>query len=312
MSEPPRSLVTSVPGDPEHGTEARFAPTLRVRLTEVRGDREVEREDEAAVEEPLEIRILSQGAADAHRQRMAVTMRTPGSDFELAAGFLVSEGLLRSRAEIAQIAYCTDPEEPQRHNVVNVTLAAGVAYDPERFRRNVYTSSSCGVCGKAAIEQVETAILHRPVGRFSVPAELVRSLPGRIAAGQRVFGRTGGLHGAALFRPDGELLLLREDVGRHNAVDKLVGHRLLEGALPDSNTILLVTGRAGFELVQKAAVAGIPFLAAIGAPSSLAIDLARTQGMTLVGFLREGRFNVYCGPERIEGEGRPPQSTSAA
>ena len=265
----------------------------------MRSDGQRERDDEAATEEPLEIRVVPAAGTDADRFRIAVTMRTPGADFELAAGFLLTEGLLRTPSDLTRIAYCTDPDEPQRFNIVQVTLAPGVAFDAERFRRNVYTTSSCGVCGKAAIEQVTTAVERTPIGRFAIDPRVLGSLPGRIASGQRVFGRTGGLHAAALFTPSGELVLLREDVGRHNAVDKLVGQRLLTGALPDSNTVLLVTGRAGFELVQKAAVAGIPFLAAIGAPSSLAISLARAQRMTLVGFLREGRFNVYSGGERI-------------
>jgi FdhD protein len=272
-------------------------PAERVRVLDVRLGESVEREDEAAAEEPLEIRVLP--GPDAPAYRFAVTMRTPGSDFELAAGFLVSEGLLTSPKEVARIAYCTDPGEPQQHNIVNVLLAPGVQFDRERFRRNVYTTSSCGVCGKAAIEQVRSTVHQSPVGHFRVPTGVLTSLPGRLGPAQRIFDRTGGLHAAGLFRPDGELLLLREDVGRHNAVDKVVGHRFLAGALPDSNTVMLVSGRAGFELVQKAAVAGIPFLAAIGAPSSLAISLAKEQGMTLVGFLREGRFNLYCGEERV-------------
>jgi FdhD protein len=275
------------------------SPTQRVAVTEFRDGRSTEREDEAAGEEPLEIRVTSsEGGADGEYP-IAVTMRTPGADFELAAGFLVSEGLLRTPGEVTRISFCLDPGEPRHDNVVNVTLAAGVPFDRERFRRNVYASSSCGVCGKAALDRVRAAIARPPIGRFRVSPTLLGSLPDRIAPSQQVFGRTGGLHAAALFRPDGELVLLREDVGRHNALDKLVGQRFLAGALPDSNTILLVSGRASFELVQKAAVAGIPFLAAIGAPSSLAIDLAREQAMTLVGFLREGRFNVYSGVERV-------------
>jgi FdhD protein len=273
------------------------APTERVRLTEVDRQGATEREDEVAGEEPLEIRVAP--SLGAEPVRIAVTMRTPGSDFELAVGFLVSEGLLRTPSDVARIAYCTQREGPADHNRVNVFLGPGVPFDPDRFRRNVYTTSSCGVCGKASIEQVATAAAHRPVGRFRVTRELLAGLPDRALAGQRVFGRTGGLHAAALFTPDGELLLLREDVGRHNALDKLVGHRFLEGHLPDHDTLLLVTGRAGFELVQKAAVAGIPCLAAIGAPSTLAVALAREQGMTLVGFLRGDRFNLYAGAERI-------------
>jgi FdhD protein len=272
-------------------------PVERVRVLDVRSGESVAREDEAAAEEPLEIRVIP--GPDSSAYRIAVTMRTPGSDFELAAGFLVSEGLLTSPDDVARIAYCTDPGEPQQHNIVNVLLADGVRFDRERFRRNVYTTSSCGICGKAAIEQVQAAVRHSPVGNFCIPSELLTSLPTRIAPAQRIFDRTGGLHAAALFRPDGVLLLLREDVGRHNAVDKVVGNRFLGRDLPDSNTVLLVSGRAGFELVQKAAVAGIPFLAAIGAPSTLAIALAKEQGMTLVGFLREGRFNLYCGEGRV-------------
>jgi FdhD protein len=284
------------------------APSERIRVTEVRSDSIVEHEDEAAAEEPLEIRVIPREAAGPDRHRISVTMRTPGADFELAVGFLFSEGLIRSPDDVSRIAYCTDPGEPQEYNIVNVGLAPGVPFDAERFRRNVFTTSSCGVCGKTAIEQIAVAVARRPLGEFRVSSEMLRSLPGRIASAQRVFGRTGGLHAAALFRPEGELLLLREDVGRHNAVDKLVGNRLLARALPGTNTVLLVTGRAGFELVQKAAMAGIPFLAAIGAPSTLAIELARAQGMTLVGFLREGRFNIYGGAERVAlGEG--PQST---
>jgi len=277
----------------------RSGPTERVQVTEVRGSVRVDREDEAATEEPLEVRVVPARADGPEHHRIAVTMRTPGADFELAAGFLFSEGLLRTPADVARIAYCTDPGEPQQYNIVNVALRPGVPFDAERFRRNVYTTSSCGVCGKAAIEQVAAVVARRPSGAFRLARDVLESLPGRIADSQRVFGRTGGLHAAALFRPNGELVLLREDVGRHNAVDKVVGNRFLAGSLPESSTVLLVTGRAGFELVQKAAVAGIPFLAAIGAPSSLAISLAREQGMTLVGFLREGRFNVYAGPERV-------------
>jgi FdhD protein len=274
-------------------------PTERIRITEVRSDRSVEREDEAAAEEPLEIRVIPGDGPESPPYRIAVTMRTPGSDFELAAGFLVSEGLLHSPDDVTRIAYCTEPGQPQPHNLVNVTLAGGVPFDRERFRRNVYTTSSCGVCGKASLEQVRATVDRPPVGRFRIASRTLESLPSRITSAQRIFDRTGGLHAAALFRPDGELLVVREDIGRHNALDKLVGNRFLARSLPESNTLVLVSGRAGFELVQKAAVAGIPFLAAIGAPSTLAIALAREQGMTLVGFLREGRFNIYCGAERV-------------
>jgi FdhD protein len=275
------------------------APTERIRVTEVREGRATEREDEAAGEEPLEIRVEPGDGPKGTRHRLAVTMRTPGSDFELAAGFVFSEGIVRAPDDIRRIAYCTDPGEVQQFNIVNVGLSNGVPFDPERFRRNVYTTSSCGVCGKTAIEEIAAQVAEPPRGSFTISATLLGSLPGRISGAQPVFARTGGLHAAALFRPTGDLVLLREDVGRHNAVDKVVGARLLARALPESHTILLVSGRAGFELVQKAAVAGIPFLAAIGAPSTLAISLAQEQGMTLVGFLREGRFNVYSGADRL-------------
>jgi len=241
-------------------------------------------------EEPLEIRVGVDGA----QHSLAVTMRTPGHDFELAAGFLFSEGVIAGRKVIDRIRYCADP---QNYNVVTVDLVAGTTFDPARFSRHVYTTSSCGVCGKASLELVRASLppaaARRPVA--PPPAEFLCALPAKLREAQPVFARTGGLHAAALFNGDGKLLLLREDVGRHNAVDKLVGARLLGDKLPAADTILLVSGRASFELVQKAVMAGIPVFAAIGAPSSLAVDLAREFGVTLVGFLREGRYNIYAG-----------------
>jgi FdhD protein len=278
---------------------SRGGSSSRIRIGEVRATQWEEREDEVAAEEPLEIRVVMEGGDDPQPQRIAVTMRTPGHDFELAAGFLLSEGLLHDREEIAQIAYCTDPTQPQQYNQVNVHLRGGVPFDFDRFRRNIFTSSSCGICGKAALEQVRTVVGRAPVGRFRLSSSLLESLPKRSLREQKLFDRTGGLHASALFSPVGELLVLREDVGRHNALDKVVGQQLLAGRLPASETVLLVSGRASFELVQQAAVAGIPFLAAIGAPSTLAVELARDQGMTLVGFLRESRYNVYAGPDRL-------------
>jgi FdhD protein len=276
-------------------------PSGRVRLSEVRSEATQVREDEVATEEPLEVRVRAFDGAPGMDHRLAVTMRTPGQDFELAVGFLLSEGVVRSREEVSGVSYCTDPEEPQRFNVVVVRLAAGVSFDVERFRRNVYTTSSCGICGRAALEQVRATVRRAPVGSARLAPDLLHGLPARLRESQTLFGRTGGIHAAGLFDPEGRLLALREDVGRHNAVDKLVGTRLLEGRLPDSNTVLLVSGRASFELVQKAALAGIPALAAIGAPSTLAVELAHDEGMTLVGFLRPDRFNVYAGGERILG-----------
>jgi FdhD protein len=229
--------------------------------------------------------------------RVAVTMRTPGNDFELAAGFLHSEGLLRSPLELAEIKYCTDVElGDQAYNVVTVHLRR--PFEAELVQRNFGVTSACGVCGKASIDSIEVASEPLPDGP-TVPADVVGSLPERLRTAQRTFERTGGLHATGLFTAGGELTLVREDVGRHNALDKVIGNRMLAGATPLGGSVALVSGRASFELVQKAAVAGIPVLCAVGAPSSLAVDAARRLGMTLVGFLREERFNVYAGAARI-------------
>jgi len=260
---------------------------------------EVERRpDLLAVEEPLEIRVVPEVAGARPRHSMAVTMRTPGHDFELAAGFLLSEGVIIGRDDLWHVAYCQETPESQR-NIVEAVLAPSVPFDPERFSRNVYTTSSCGVCGKTSIELVDAVCPLRPAGTARFAREVLSRLPSVLRAAQPVFARTGGLHAAGLFDPDGRLLLLREDVGRHNAVDKVIGAMLLDGALPASDRLLLVSGRASFELVQKALMAGIPALAAVGAPSSLAVELAGDLGLTLVGFLSERRFNVYTGAERI-------------
>jgi FdhD protein len=253
-----------------------------------------ERTDRLAGEEPLEIRAAGPGQ---EAVRVAVTMRTPGNDFELAAGFLHSEGLLRSPLELAEIKYCTDVElGEQAYNVVTVHLRR--AFDAGLVQRNFGVTSACGVCGKASIDSIEVASEPLPGGPV-VPADVVGSLPERLRTAQRTFERTGGLHATGLFTAEGELTLVREDVGRHNALDKVIGNRMLEGATPLGSSVALVSGRASFELVQKAAVAGIPVLCAVGAPSSLAVDAARRLGMTLVGFLREERFNVYAGAARI-------------
>ncbi len=252
--------------------------------------------DRLAVEEPLAIRVVVEEEGRPVRHDLAITMRTPGEDEELALGFLVSEGVVRTAAQIARTTSCEAAEPPGA--VVEITLVPGTPFDADDFRRNVYTSSSCGICGRAAIERVQLdcePVADGPV----VPAEVLFALPARLRAAQAVFEETGGLHAAALFAADGTLIRLREDVGRHNAVDKLVGSLLREGRLPAEGSILMVSGRASFELVQKAALAGVPILAAVGAPSSLAVELGRTVGMTVVGFLREGRGNVYCGGERV-------------
>lgn len=278
-------------------------PVLRVTVAD--GGAEVlrTRADALATEEPLEIRIVRAGDAPGGRvrpgaaTRVAVTMRTPGADFELAAGFLFSEGLLAAREEVAAISYCAEAE--QRYNVVNVVLAPGVEIDPSLLSRNFYATSSCGVCGKASIEAAlgpACAVIRSPL---AVSPETLLGLPGTLRASQAVFERTGGLHAAALFSAGGALLRVREDVGRHNALDKLVGASLLAGELPLSDGVVLASGRLSFELVQKAARAGVPVLAGVSAPSSLAVEVAERAGMTLVGFLREGRFNVYAGAGRI-------------
>jgi len=250
--------------------------------------------DTLAAEEPLEIRVAG--------RPLSVTMRTPGDDFDLARGFLVSEGVVSAGAEIAAIRYCAGAtaDGVNTYNVLDVLLGDGVAAPDPSVERNFYTTSSCGVCGKASLDAVRT------ISRWSVDRDPLRisaativTLPDKLRAAQRVFDRTGGLHAAGLFDARGELLCIREDVGRHNAVDKVIGWALADGHLPLTGTMLMVSGRASFELVQKAVMAGIPVLAAVSAPSSLAVELAREMGLTLVGFLRGTSMNVYSVPDRI-------------
>lgn len=255
--------------------------------------------DVVAAEEPLEIRLLWQDGATAHRESIAVTMRTPGHDFELAAGFLYGEGILHAADDLADVSYCTDEDEDQKFNIVNVTLRPGLAFDMARLERHFYTTSSCGVCGKAALEAVEVqGCVVLPPGPL-VSAGVICHTPHALRSAQEVFESTGGLHAAGLFTPDGRLLSLQEDVGRHNAVDKLIGGCLLADKTPLTDSLLLLSGRASFELVQKALMARVAVVAAVGAPSSLAVDLASAFGLTLVGFVRDSSFNIYCHPERI-------------
>ncbi|GAA4893362.1 formate dehydrogenase accessory sulfurtransferase FdhD [Streptomyces coeruleoprunus] len=269
--------------------------TERRRVLRIRDGAVSARPDTLVAEEPLEIRL--------NGRPLAVTMRTPGDDFALAAGFLVSEGVLGSAADVRNIVYCAGATDDggNTYNVVDVQLAPGVTVPDITLERNVYTTSSCGLCGKASLDAVRTtarfAIADTPPLRLT--PELLADLPDRLRAAQRVFDRTGGLHAAALFSESGELLDVREDVGRHNAVDKLVGRALREGRLPLERAVLLVSGRASFELAQKAVMAGVPVLAAVSAPSSLAVDLAGETGLTLVGFLRGRNMNVYAGEHRI-------------
>jgi FdhD protein len=254
------------------------------------------REDLLATEEPLEMRVSAEQNGHRVRHSVAVTMRTPGHDLELAAGFFLSEGIVSGRGEIWRIAHCEDTAE---RNVVDVDLRPGLTFDASRFSRNVYTSSSCGICGKTSIDLVRTACRAIPPDHFRIRADVVVGLADTLRRSQALFSATGGLHAAGLFDAQGQLLRQHEDVGRHNAVDKLVGALLLADLLPWSDGLVLVSGRASFELVQKTLAAGIPALAAVGAPSSLAVDLAREFGLTLIGFLRDRRFNVYSGAERI-------------
>lgn len=248
--------------------------------------------DAVSTEEPLQIRV--------DMRPLAVVMRTPGHDDELVAGFLVAEGLLRNRSDLRALR----PHPRNRHgNVLDVHLADGVACDLGALGRHVAVGSSCGVCGRTTLESVRRRF-PRPSGRFRIPAGLLAGLPDALRGLQRDFSETGGLHAASLFGPDGRLEGVREDVGRHNAVDKVVGRAFLDGRLPLGDVGLLVSGRVSFEIVEKAVAAGIGLVAAVSAPSSLAVDLARRHGVTLVGFLRSGRFNVYAAPRRIVA-GRP-------
>jgi FdhD protein len=264
-------------------------PVLRV---EANGTRD--RPDTLAAEEPLEIRIDS--------RPLTVTMRTPGNDVELAHGFLLTEGVLDTREDVQSARYCDSPGPDGRntYNVLEIRLAPGVAPPDTSVERNFYTTSSCGVCGKAALDAVRLRTHHPPASdTLGIGADVLAELPDRLRRSQRVFDATGGLHAAGLFDSEGQLLVSREDVGRHNAVDKVLGWALLQGRIPLSGCVLMVSGRASFELVQKAAMAGVPMLAAVSAPSSLAAELAQEQGMTLVGFLRGRSMNVYTGSERV-------------
>jgi FdhD protein len=284
--------VASEPHD--HDAEVtRPASSTRARVLTIEGDARRCRSDRLATEEPMEIRIEEPGA---EQRNVAVTMRTPGHDFELAVGFLFTEGLIAGRDDVSTVRYCAVEREEQHYNVVSVTVTRRLA--EFEGQRNFYATSSCGVCGKASLEAIEVHCAPIPDGPVVAPAVLT-ALPDELRRAQSVFDRTGGLHAAALFEPSGRLILSREDVGRHNAVDKVIGSELLAGHLPLSERILLVSGRASFEIVQKAATAGIPIVCAVSAPSSLAVDAARRFGLTLAGFLRDQRFNVYTRPDRI-------------
>jgi FdhD protein len=320
--------------------DTRPGPTTRVRVREISGSATRDRRDDLATEEPLEIRITAGGAT----RTLAITMRTPGADFELAAGFLSGEGIA-GPADIASIAYCTDEDLPPeaRYNTVTVRLRGATLPELPTMQRHFLTSSACGVCGTASLDalrerqaslrrsasqapagspgQISSGVLPvadhdmpfpavPPVGARDtfaalppIPAEMLYELPHRLREAQGVFGKTGGLHAAGLFAADGSLLAAREDVGRHNAVDKLVGWALMAGRLPLASCLLLVSGRTSYEIMQKALAAGLPMVCGVSAPSSLAVDLAREFGITLVGFLRGERFNIYARPDRVSSTG---------
>ena len=271
--------------------------TTRRRVLRIRDGAFAHRPDTLAAEEPMEIRLGG--------RPLTVTMRTPGDDFVLAVGFLVSEGVVKAKDDVAAVRYCAGAtaEGGNTYNVVDVGLAPHVPVPEASLERNFYTTSSCGLCGKASLDAVRTSTAWSVTDDpLRIDAPTLSTLPDRLRAAQRVFDTTGGLHAAGLFSADGGLQCLREDVGRHNAVDKVVGHAALAGRLPLRETVLMVSGRASFELVQKAVMAGIPMLAAVSAPSSLAVDLAAESGLTLVGFLRGTSMNVYAGAERLQAQ----------
>lgn len=274
--------------------------TAKVDLLKANGTSLKPQRDLVAVEEPLEIRLDYEDACG-HRaeQSISITMRTPGEDFELAVGFLFSEGIIQKRSQVEQISYCVGAEKDQHYNVVTVALRPGVVFDADRLQRHFYSTSSCGVCGKASLEALSLQGYESlPEGLTISPGKL-SALPEKLRQAQAVFDKTGGLHAAALFDSSGNLLSLHEDVGRHNAVDKLIGAELLANKLSLDKVMMLVSGRAGFEIIQKALAARISVVASVGAPSSLAVDLACEFNMTLIGFLRGETFNIYSAPQRI-------------
>jgi FdhD protein len=290
-------------------------PTLQTSVEKVTGHRSRQVLDNLAIEEPLEIQ-LSYGPSNSRQTRsISVTMRTPGNDFDLAAGFLMTEGVIHDPNDIQRITHAGQPFSddelsPQtmdalklgsKQNIVRVELATDVEVGLATLQRNFYTTSSCGICGKASLLALRTFCPPRMTNNFRMHAQVLYRLPSRLRASQAMFDRTGGLHGAGLFDSAGNLVVLREDVGRHNAVDKLIGSKFLADRTPLRDSLLLLSGRASFELLQKALMGGIPMVAAVGAPSSLAVQVAKEFDITLVGFLREDHFNIYHGSERIDG-----------
>jgi FdhD protein len=275
--------------------------SLAIDVSKVHGTRQISQSDSVAVEEPLEIQLCAPSSENSAAKSISITMRTPGNDEELSVGFLFTEGIVSSAAEVASVRHCgdADPDTGFR-NVIRVELEPHVRVDLSRLERHFYTTSSCGVCGKASLTALRVSG-QKPMTDVTTVFDRdgLIAAPDNLRVQQEIFSMTGGLHAAAAFSPDGEITLVREDVGRHNAVDKVIGALLLSNRLPAREQGLLVSGRASFELMQKALVAGFPLLAAVGAPSSLAVSLAKEFDMTLVGFLRRGNFNIYSRPERL-------------
>jgi FdhD protein len=266
--------------------ESKVSPA---HVTRVRDGNSVEADDVLVIEEPLEIRAAWRNDGEPREKSISVTMRTPGDDLDLAAGFLFTEGLIRSAEEIDSLRHWSSP------NVLRVALREGASVDASKLDRHFYTTSSCGVCGKTSIEALRVVTTGAPKLTHNIKGEIVHRLPVKLEEHQAGFRATGALHAAAIFNDRGDLLCCREDIGRHNAVDKAIGSLFRERAMPLSDTILMVSSRGSFEIVQKAVMAGIPVVASVGAPSTLAVDLAREFGVTLLGFVRDGRFNVYAG-----------------
>lgn len=274
-----------------------FLPSkIKTQICIVEKDRLRSRSDYLVTEEPLELRLTSP------LQTIAVTMRTPGADFDLAAGFLYSEGIISAREDLQTMSYCVDAsiEEEQRYNIVNIKLQEELSPDLKSLERHFFTTSACGVCGKASITALKIRGCSPISTEIKVPAEVIYNLPNKLRSSQGLFSATGGLHAVGLFDWQGELLKLREDVGRHNALDKLIGSAFLANELPLSDSIVMVSGRSSFEILQKCIAARVPIVCAVSAPSSLAVSLAKEFGITLIGFLRGQKFNIYSGKERID------------
>ncbi len=276
--------------------------TIQLPVIKVRDLSRMVSDDLIPVEEPLEIRLAYFADNSGKLQNLAVTMRTPGNDMELAAGFIFTEGIIKRYSDIEKIEYVFGDCSENKHNIIQVTLKNNAAPNLSNTQRNFYTTSSCGVCGKASINAIRAVSSFQPQSSIHhrIDPDFLISLPHKLLHHQKIFADTGGLHACALFDMNGNMLITREDVGRHNALDKLIGAGLLENKIPLRNSILLLSGRASFELIQKAAMAGIEIVAAIGAPSSLAVSLATEFGISLVGFLRDSRFNIYSGDHRIK------------